>query len=204
MKKISIDSIEYDFGSTGHVQAIEKQLLAEKTRADSAAEAHSQSSHTVEELKGKLEVETKRADKAEGELATALDPKRLDSQVKERQALIARATKLDTATKEEDKLSFDGMSPREIMVSALKCDDADFDDTDRPDAFIEGMFGMAVKGAEKRTDSKTSGGSSHQKLAAASKPAVRKDSKEETDRKDQFKKDSREAWQKPLKASNRS
>ncbi len=207
MKKVTIDSIEYDFGSAGHVQALEKQIRSEQVRADSAEAELKKGTDKVSELEGKLEAETKRADSAEGKLEAAEDPKRLDSRVKARQALIEKARKLDSAEKEEDQINFDGLSEREIMVAALKCDDADFDDTDRPDAFVEGMFGMAVKSAEKsekkRSDSKT-GGSSHQKLANASKqPAKRTDSNDE-DAKEKFRKDSREAWQKPLKASNRS
>ena len=204
MKKVTIDSIEYDFGSAGHVQALEKQIRSEQVRADSAEADIKGGTDKVAELEGKLEAETKRADTAEGELATANDPKRLDSRVKERQALIERASKLDKADKAEDKINFDGLSEREIMVAALRADDADFDDTDRPDAFIEGMFGQAVKSAEKRADSKSTGGSSHQKLAAASKqPAKKTDGKDE-DAKETFRKDSREAWQKPLKMSNRA
>ena len=190
MKMVKIDGIDIEEGSATHIQALEKQRDAAIKRADSAEAKISDAIKAEENIKGELEAEKKRADAAEASLEAASAPEKISALVKARTELIGKARKLDSDS------DFDAMSEREIMVSALKKHDSDFDDTDRSDDFVAGMFGVAVKSSEKKVDAthSTSTGS----LQVATKTATKKDAADKVDPREKHRKDSADAWQKPL------
>ena len=125
VKVIRIDGVEYDFGSEAHINKIEEvhasKLAAETKRAD--------------EAEGKLAAETKRADEAEGKLAAATDPKTIDKLVTERADLIADARRILG-----DDFRSDGKTDREIMIEAIRHDDADFDAEGKSDDYVRAFF----------------------------------------------------------------
>ena len=84
------------------------------------------------------------------------------------------------------------------MVFALRVDDKDFDDTDRSDDFIAGMFGGLVKRAEKKNDASKKTGELRQQLKSVQKTD---DSEPKEDARDRFHKRSRDGYKTPLRMS---
>lgn len=200
MKVIRIDGVEFEFGSEAHINKLEEinreKLAEEKRRAD--------------EAEGKLAAEKKRADEAEGKLAAATDPKALDERVRERADLVANARRIAG-----DEFKTDGRTDREIMVEAIRHDDADFDPEGKSDDYVRAFFDARAK-TTKRHDE---GGNGIGAARSAATGAVRKrndgrrrehvrdDGGEDVDRFDaaaarqRMIKENREAATKPLRFS---
>lgn len=140
--KIRIDGIEYELDSDAARQAIDKAI----EKRDGDAEA---STKKLDELQGKFDAVTKERDDLKKKLDEASDPKRIDGLVNARADLVAKCRPI---LGEEEKL--DGLKTREIHVKTLKKLDDKFDDTDKSDAYVEGVFDQSVKGhvAEDRSD----------------------------------------------------
>lgn len=134
--KIRIDQIEYELDSDAARQAIGKAL----ERRDGTI-----ASLTKERdgLQGKFDASEKELGEQKKKLDEANDPKRVDALVNDRADLIASCRKV---LGDEEKL--DGLTPRQMRVKVLQKIDEKFDDKDKTDDYVDGVFDQSVKNHE--------------------------------------------------------
>ena len=164
---IKIDGVDYEAGSTQHIQA-------EQNRFDRMSVENSTLTGERDEIQGKHDALEGKHDELKTKVDSAADPAALDKLVADRVALHTDAR----GVLGEDA-NFTGKSDRDVMIDVIKHDAEDFDPKDRSDDYIRGRFDMATT-STKRHDAGGSGiGAARSAAVGARKPApnVRKDGK---------------------------
>jgi uncharacterized protein len=126
--KIRFDGQEYEVGSSEHVQALYAKvdaLIADGAKVKAEKER----------LDGQLTALTADLTKAKAETVAALDPKRIDSAVAERVALVTGAAKVLG-----EKYVFDGKTTLEIQKAVLDVTNPETKLDGRTADFVAGMF----------------------------------------------------------------
>jgi len=189
--KIRIDGIEYEAGSSAHLQAAEKHDAANQDRIATLTKERDTEKARADAAEG-------RADKAEESLKEASDPEKLES-------LIADRVQLHTDAKKVLGSDYDpsGKAPREVMVEAIKKDAKDFDPDGRTDDYVSAYFAATVKNHSRAGE----GGNGMAAARDAAAGGDRKDNKpnsSEDDRNDsdaakkRMHENNRDAWKRPL------
>ena len=140
MKKIRIDGVDYEVGSEAHLQAQARHDEAQQKRIDTLEGERDQARSERDGLQGRFDAQAKELTEAKAEIEQLKDPARIDAAVAARVAFVGRAR-----TVLGDEYKADGKTEREIMVEAIRKDEADFDPKDRSDGYLEGRFVELVK-----------------------------------------------------------
>lgn len=131
MTAIRVDGIEVQVSKQG-APIIEREI---KQRTDAAVEAKK----ALDTLQGKFDAQSAELTKVKEQLKEATDPKRLDTAVNERAALLEQARRVLPA---EHK--FDGQSPRQVHEAVLKKLDDKADFTGKSDEYVLARFDAAI------------------------------------------------------------
>lgn len=194
---IRVDGIEYEAGSSAHLQAVDKWDTGQaKKVADLTSERDT--------AKAEADVATARADKAEADLKVASDPKKVEE-------LVTGRVQLHTDAKKVLGTDFDpsGKTTREIQVSAIKADVKDFDPEGKSDDYVAAYFAATVKNHSRSDEGGTGIGAARD----AATGGKRKDKTDDTDEDDHTDSDksrarmndhNRDAWKRPLAFNKRS
>lgn len=154
MKTVRIDGVDYEVGSDAHINKLEEmskaKLDAETSRADKA--------------EGERDVAIKERDDAKKELDVANDPSRLDDLVSSRVQLTRQAQRVLG-----DDVKLDGKSDRDIMIETIKHDDKDFSDEGKSDDYVVAYFDRSVKSSTRHDEGGNGVGSARSAVKAARK-----------------------------------
>lgn len=191
MSMIRIDGIEYEIGSSAHLQAVEKRDAKQRETISTLTKERDTEKARADAAEG-------RADKAEASLKDATDPAKLET-------LISDRVQLHTDAKKVLGSDYDpsGKTPREVMVEAIKKDSADFDPEGRTDDYVSAYFAATVKNHSRASE----GGNGNSAVRDAATGGSRKDAKKDAKEDDRFDSDAarkrmhdhnRDAWKRPL------
>lgn len=140
---IRIDGIDYD--TEKNPEALAQAIQKQEAKADSAAKALAAAEKARDEEKARADALEKERDEHKA---------KLDAAEKEK----ADQARADLAEKVKgfvgDDVKIDGLSERELMETAIRSDDKDFDAKDESDDYVRARFDMLKKpaGDKPRTD----------------------------------------------------
>lgn len=113
---VKVDGIDVDFGSETHVSLLDRQIAAEKTRADSAAATLATAQTKAGEVQAKLDAANKELDALKARDVNALVQDELDFRSKHLPILPA---KYDFTGKSRDQVRADAVGA-EVVAAAAK------------------------------------------------------------------------------------
>lgn len=188
--KETINGIEYTVGSPEHLQALRKDREDQRARADAAEAKIKEATEARDKAAGERDALKTRADAAEAKAKEGEDPKRLDTLVAERTAVVTVAK--SRLGKDAD---FSGKTNLEIMTEVCRKDNKDFP-AEASEAYVKGAFAML------QTASRDMASESHRAdQQNPNTPATRETRDDEKSARAEQNKRNSEAWKKPLRSS---
>lgn len=130
--KVRFDGKEYEAGSDEHVIAL-------CTKIDSLTDDLKKAETDRDTFDGKLSTLQSQVEKLTADLATANDPKRLDSAVADRVKLVTDAAKVLG-----DNFKFDGLSAVEIQTAVVQAVNKDARLDGKSSEYIDGAYSAAI------------------------------------------------------------
>lgn len=184
--KYTIDGVTYDMGSPEFAQALanrdkrtDEKIATLTTERDTAT--------------AKCDAATKERDEFKTKLDEANDPKRLDSLVADRVALVTSARRvLGTDAK------LDGKTDREIMVETIKHTDDAFDADGKSDDYVRAYFEASTKSVKRHDE----GGNGIGAARSAAVDASRRDKRDDSNDNDEHDRHDAEAARARMLKSN--